>query len=132
MTETLPREDEEDKASGISWDARQGRSKLLMNILVNAINASTVHDYRNWLKSLIGIHWLCFPYIKKSEAEKVKAEIETCENWVNVRGNHDYILKVKLTELTELIMSTYKSQFMQVHEEESLEFDPKKILGFKK
>jgi len=114
------------------WDARQGRSKLLLNILVAVINSYTINDYNNCIKSLRYIHWVCFSYVKKTEADKVKAEIEKVEQWINQRQANYNIIRSTLNELIELMMFTYRSQFMQVQAEEETEFDVDKVLGFKK
>jgi hypothetical protein len=119
--------------SNISWDARQGRSKLLLNLLIMVINSSNSDDYSSWIRGLRSIHWICFPYVKKQEADKIKESIEECENWICQKGISQIIPRQKLNELMESIMFTYRNQFMQTTEESNItSFNPADILGGKR
>ena len=126
------KEETDEKNSMISWDARQGRSKLLLNILTITLNYRQMEDYNNWLKSLQNLHWLCFSYVKKSDSEKVKTKIAEIFHHIQQGRYNNALVKHRLCELTELILYTYRNQFMQVQVEDESDFNPEKVLGFKK
>jgi hypothetical protein len=132
MTTDQPYEDlNEDNSTGISWDARQGRSKVLLNLLIAAINQANTDNYSAWLRSLKAIHWLCSPYVKATESDKIRAKLVSINHWLNQKGTSRMIISCKLDELMEDVMTVYRNQFMQSQEDNSDKtFNPADILGF--
>ena len=129
----MPEDFEEQARQQITFDARQGRTKLLLFWLGNLSIAQGEHNYNTWLNCLKSLYYICFAFVKEAEAKEVKALIVRCENklkmYNNKRNISDSIIMSSLDEATEKLMLVFKDQFMQTTSEESGEFDPTKFDG---
>ena len=112
----------------IPFDARQGRSKLLLNLTIAVLNSYNTNDYGNQLKGLRSIHYLCFAYVQSNDSEKVKAALNELSAYINNKHVPREFIINKLDELMELIFSTYKDQFMQLMAKTDDEYDPSGVL----
>ena len=120
-------ESQEEKSAPISFDARQLRAKLLIGWLNNVSMASANNDYKSWYQSLRTLYFLCSPYVNKSQSEAVKVQLQKTKNvfdlLVNRRNVSQSIIDTSFTKSTDLVLSTFKDQFMMTHKEEGIEFN---------
>lgn len=121
MTEVIQQKDGKP-----SYDARQGRSKLLLDCLNKLLYCQQTDEYNMWLKYLRNIYYICSPY-KIDSDQKIKKEIEHTTKLINIYYsqigmlNSNIVFK-KLNDLTEIVLITYKDQFMITTDESNDEF----------
>ena len=123
----------ETETNQITFDARQGRAKLLLLWLFQLSQAQSNNDYNGWLKSLKSLYYLCFAYVKNDVAENVKEEMVKTEKILQYYNQKKYVtdqmLINSLDKLTELSLMAYKDQFMQTTSKEGGAFDASKFDG---
>lgn len=125
----VPEDNEGMGNSGIAWDARQGRSKLLLNLLTAALNSYSVGDYGTWIRSLRSIHWVCFPYVNENKSKPVKEQLDVVDNNIRLKGFNPETMRNQMYDLMEKLMGAYKNQFMQVQEDDDKPFNADDVLG---
>ena len=113
----------------VSFDARQGRTKILLVWLNELLAAQAENNYNKWLKCLYSIYYACQPYVKEKDAATIKKLLLEAEEGVNTFSTNtsrvDYrFAKKKLDNLTEQSLRTFRDQFMTMNSEEDDEWNP--------
>ena len=101
----------------ITFDARQGRTKLLLYWLGELTLAQAQNNYVGWVNSLKSLYYMCFSFVEKKDAISVKLAINKAEVVVNLHNSKrkisDSIIRKELDLATELALTKFKDQFMQ-------------------
>ena len=121
-----------EEGQNISFDARQGRVKLLLYWLTQLSVAQANAEHSKWVQSLNSLHTLCMAYVPEDERKKVREAIRSAENMVALYSKNKIsqtLLIKSLEKANEECLIIYKDQFMTTTSKEEGEFDPTKFDG---
>lgn len=77
-------QDKPDSFDKPGYDGRINYHNLLKQYMIAIAEASYMDDFSSWSKLLRDMYGLVRPFIKVSDAELSRIEIEKCESYVNI------------------------------------------------
>ena len=120
--------------SGVSFDARQGRTKIMLYWLYELTMAQAQEDIKKWMKCLRSLYIVCSPFIKRDKAAELRKEIKNVNNNIKLCLNRSINIDVAiavdgLEDLTDKMLLYFKDQFMKTEDTESEEFTEEGLLS---